>query len=82
LRFSQIRESRNPAISLVRLFSPLYGWHGDCPNKAMTPPQAIGGGNFEEREDVRGLSYGADNRMAKSASIGQVYPNTAANHQQ
>jgi hypothetical protein len=31
-----------------------------------------GGGNFEEREDVQELNYGADNRMAKSASIGQV----------
>jgi hypothetical protein len=46
-------------------------------------PQAIAEAGLSKIEkDVQELSYGADNRMAKSASIGQVHPNTAADHQQ
>jgi hypothetical protein len=84
LRISQIRESRDLAISLIRLFSQCFTiGTAIAIAESVTPPTGYSGGKpFEDRENVQELSYGTDNRMAKSVFVGQVYTNAGANHQQ
>jgi hypothetical protein len=84
LRLSQIRESRNPTISFIRLFFNALGVAPRLPLQESVPPPTgnSGSGIFEGTEGVRELSYGTDSRMAKSVFIGQVFTNSGANHQQ
>lgn len=80
---SSIGEPRQYLSQSTCVFYIAYDWHADCCNRMRRPPQSVsGGGTLNREKDVEELSYGADNRMAKSASISQVLPKTAADHQQ
>jgi hypothetical protein len=51
--------------------------------ESVTPATGYSGSKtFKDRDNVQELSYGTDNRMAKSVFVGQVYTNAGANHQQ
>jgi hypothetical protein len=84
LRVSQIRESRDPATSLIRLFFNALRLAPRLPQQdSVTPSNSLQRRrDFEDRENVQELSYGTDNRMAKPVFVGQVYTNTGANRQQ
>jgi hypothetical protein len=83
LRVSQISESRDPAISFIRLFFNALGLAPRLLAGECDPPNGLHRKrDFEDMEDVQELSYGTDNRMAKSVFISQVFTNTGADHQQ